>query len=54
VDIHHPPWPLQPAEAVIGVNTMAEAVGLRLPDIPPRLHYSKRQDIVGWAIRRIS
>ena len=31
LDIHHPPWPLQPAEAELTVNTMADAAGMRLP-----------------------
>jgi uncharacterized protein len=53
VDIHHPPWPLQPAEAQISVNTMADAAGIRLPSMAPLLHFSKRQDMVGWMIRRV-
>lgn len=53
VDIHHPPWPLQPAEAEISVNTMADAAGIGLPAIAPLLHFSKRQDMVGWMIRRV-
>lgn len=48
--IHHPPWPLQPAEAVIAVNTMADAAGLRLPAMAPLLHFSKRQDVVVWPL----
>jgi len=50
LDIHHPPWPLQPAEAELTVNTMADAVGIRLPDIAPLLHFSLRQDMVGWML----
>jgi hypothetical protein len=49
VEIHHPPWPLQPAEAEIGENTMAAASGLPLPATPPLLHFSRRQDVVVWA-----
>ena len=48
LDIHHPPWSLQAAEAVISVNTMAEAAGIRLPAIAPLLHFAKRQDMVAW------
>ena len=48
LDIHHPPWPLQAAEAVIATNTMALASGIQLPDEPPLLHFSKRQDMVAW------
>ena len=50
VDIHHPPWPLQTAEADISVNTMAEAAGIRLPTMAPLLHFSKRQDMVAWPL----
>jgi uncharacterized protein YqjF (DUF2071 family) len=49
LEIHHPPWTLQHAEAEIELNTMAAAVGIRLPGVPPILHFSKRQDMVAWA-----
>jgi len=50
LEIHHPPWPLQRAEARIAVNTMAEAAGIRLPSMAPLLHFSKRQDMVAWPL----
>jgi uncharacterized protein len=53
LDIHHPPWPLQPATAVFARNTMAQAASLELPMQPPLLHFSKRQDMVGWGKARI-
>jgi len=53
LDIHHPPWALQPAAAEIAVNTMADAAGLRLPATAPLLHFSKRQDMICWAPQRI-
>jgi uncharacterized protein len=49
LEIHHPPWPLQPASAEIVRNGMAAVNGLRLPDRPPLLHFAKRQDMVAWA-----
>lgn len=52
LDIHHPPWPLQTAEAVFTRNTMVEAVGIRLPSMQPLLHFSKRQDMVAWGLSR--
>jgi hypothetical protein len=52
LQIHHPPWPLQVAEAEIGVNTMADAAGLRLPSTAPLLHFAKRQDLVAWQMER--
>jgi uncharacterized protein YqjF (DUF2071 family) len=48
LEIHHPPWALQTAEATIEVNTMADAAGIRLPSIAPLLHFAKRQDMVAW------
>ena len=51
LDIHHPPWPLQTAEATIRVNTMAEAAGLRLPSMAPLLHFARRQDMVAWNLQ---
>ena len=49
LEIHHPPWPLQAADAEFGENTMADAAGVRLPDTKPLLHFSRRQDMVAWA-----
>ena len=50
LEIHHPPWPLQTAEATIAVNTMADAAGIRLPSTAPVLHFAKRQDAVAWSM----
>ena len=48
-DIHHPPWPLQPAEAEFSENSMPPD-GVALPDEPPLLHFSARQDVVIWPL----
>jgi uncharacterized protein len=48
-EIHHPPWPLQPAEAEIEENSMPPR-GLELLDDDPLLHFSARQDVVIWPI----
>jgi uncharacterized protein YqjF (DUF2071 family) len=53
VDIHHPPWPLQAAEAEVTVNTMASAAQIRLPSMAPLVHFAKRQDMVAWMIQRV-
>jgi hypothetical protein len=53
LEIHHPPWPLQPARAVITRNTMAEAAGITLPNATPLFHFAKRQDMVAWPMHRI-
>lgn len=47
-DIHHAPWPLEAAEAEIEVNTLPQAHGIRLPDIPPILHFARSQAVVIW------
>jgi uncharacterized protein len=49
-DIHHAPWPLQPARARLRENTMTEPVGIRLPDHEPLLHYAARQDVLIWPL----
>lgn len=49
-DIHHPPWPLQPAEAEIMANTLGEANGIALPDMPPLLHFARRLAVFVWPL----
>jgi hypothetical protein len=49
LEIHHLPWPLQPAEARLARNELASVNGLSLPSSLPLLHFSKRQDVVAWA-----
>ena len=53
LEIHHPPWPLQPARADFAHNSMAAASGIMLPDVAPLLHFVSRQDMVGWAPQRL-
>jgi uncharacterized protein YqjF (DUF2071 family) len=48
-DIHHPPWPLQPAVADIDSNTMAAPHGIELRG-EPLLHFTARQDVVIWPL----
>ncbi|HET6549278.1 MAG TPA: DUF2071 domain-containing protein [Solirubrobacter sp.] len=48
-DIHHAPWPLQPARADVAVNTMAP-VALRGE---PLLHFARRQDVVIWPLSAV-
>ena len=51
-EINHPPWPLQPAEATIELNTMAPGE-LALPDEGPLLHFARVQDVVAWPLKRV-
>ncbi len=56
-EIHHAPWPLQPASAEIEVNTMALPHGLRLPDDgrrPALLQFAQRLETLEWPISRIA
>jgi uncharacterized protein YqjF (DUF2071 family) len=50
-EIHHPPWPLQAAEAGLELNTMAPG-GIAL-DGEPLLHFAARQDVVVWPLETI-
>lgn len=52
-EIHHRPWPLQPAEAELTHNTMASAAGITLPQQPPHLTFAKQLDVVVWAPTRV-
>jgi uncharacterized protein YqjF (DUF2071 family) len=52
-EIHHAPWPLQPAEATIELNTMAPG-DLALPGEEPLLHFARVQDVVIWPLKRVA
>jgi uncharacterized protein YqjF (DUF2071 family) len=49
-DIHHHPWPLQPARARIDLNTMPP---FKVPEGDPLVHYSARQDVVIWPLEPV-
>lgn len=51
-ETHHRPWPLQPADADIPLNTMLPG-SLRVEG-DPLFHYSARQDVVIWALEEVS
>jgi len=52
-EIHHPPWPLQPAEAEFARNSMTESLGIALTP-QPLLHFARRQDVLVWPPRKIT
>jgi uncharacterized protein len=52
-EIHHHPWPLQPAEVEIDRDTMGSAAGLDLPSEPSRVSFSRRIDVVVWRPERV-
>jgi len=47
IEIHHPLWPLQPAEGELDAQGMADQVGIALRG-EPLLHFSARQDTLIW------
>jgi hypothetical protein len=47
-NLHHVSCPLEEAEAEIEQNDLAEAVGLRLPQLEPVLHYMRRLAVYVW------
>ena len=51
-EIHHPPWPLQLAEAELECNTMGRSLEIPLGG-PPLLHFSRRQDVLVWPPRKL-
>jgi uncharacterized protein len=49
-EIHHPPWPLQPATGELQQNTMTTPLGIQLT-AEPILHFAARQDVLLWQIK---
>ena len=47
-EVHHKPWPLQPAHAEIIRNEMGNPHGLTLSDGPTLVHFSHSIDVVVW------
>ena len=52
-DIHHWPWPLQPAEAEVETLEMTAQIGVTLPDMKPLLHYARCLDVLAWPPKSI-
>jgi len=50
-EIHHAPWPVEPAEADIEENTLGDPLGLALDQAPRLLHFSSGVDAVIWPPR---
>jgi uncharacterized protein YqjF (DUF2071 family) len=47
-DVHHEPWPLQPAEAQIDENTIGETAGISLQGPPTLLSYTRELEVLIW------
>ena len=50
-DIHHRPWPLEPAEVEIDTNTYLDAWQLGSPH--PEVYFSRSIDVVVWPLVRV-
>ena len=53
-EIDHSPWPLQPAEAEIGVNTLGDWLNIPLARRPETLHFARSLEVHGWMIEQVS
>jgi len=52
-EIHHPPWPVQRAEAELATNSMTASLGIVLSS-RPLLHFARRQDVLVWPPPRLT
>ena len=50
-DVHHVPWPLQPASIDVATNDLLRPHGLEVSGPPPLVHFSRRMDVVVWPPR---
>lgn len=53
-NVHHLPWPLQEAAAVIEENEIAQPQGVGIDGPPALLHFSKRLDVVVWPVEPVT
>lgn len=53
-DIHHLPWPLQPAEAELEELEMTSQIGVGLPNMKPLLHFARCLDVLAWPPKPIT
>jgi hypothetical protein len=53
-EIHHEPWPLQPASVRLIRNDMLAVHSLPASDAPPLVHFAQRLDVVVWLPTRLA
>ncbi len=53
-DVHHLPWPLQPARAQVDVSSLVSVHALGAEGPPPLLHFARGVDVVMWAPVRVA
>jgi hypothetical protein len=52
-EIHHAPWPLQPATAEVRRNDMLRVHAIADDGPPLHAHYARRLDVVVWPLRPV-
>lgn len=52
-DVHHAPWPLQPGCGEVHGEDMLRPFGIRLPNQPPHLLFSKGVKVTVWALKPV-
>jgi uncharacterized protein YqjF (DUF2071 family) len=52
-EVHHRPWPLQPAEAEVDAGSLLESAGLAAPEGEPHLLFARSIDVQVWPLRRV-
>lgn len=53
-EIHHLPWPLQTASAIIRTNDLFKPHKIELNQPPELVQFSKRQDVIFWRFDRLN
>jgi uncharacterized protein YqjF (DUF2071 family) len=53
-EIHHEPWPLQPASAELERNDLLAVHGIEAGGSPALLHFSRRLEVVVWPLERVT
>lgn len=53
-EIHHDPWPLQPAKAKININTMIDSHRIQTEDTAPLLHFARGVDVIAWPVVQVN
>ena len=52
-EVHHLPWPLQEAKAIINVNTMTSVAGIPVDENEVIAQFSRRLKVLLWAPERL-
>jgi uncharacterized protein YqjF (DUF2071 family) len=52
-EVHHIPWPLQPASAEIYQNDLFRPHGLQISTPPTLCHFARRIDVAVWGLTKL-